>query len=81
MPGASNLAAPLLAALAKLGLSSEQLSRLKGKLVVELQQRRLQHQTACCTVEVSLQLHALIAQPSVLTASFCENLCPGEPQV
>ncbi|KAL0051651.1 hypothetical protein WJX82_011245 [Trebouxia sp. C0006] len=51
MPGTSSLAAPLLVALAKLGLSSEQLSRIKGKLVVELQQRRLQHQTACCTVE------------------------------
>lgn len=88
MPGTSSLAAPLLVALAKLGLSSEQLSRIKGKLVVELQQRRLQHQTACCTVEVSLHLHALLVQPSVLlvqpsvlTVSFCLNLCPGEPQV
>lgn len=57
-----SLESPLLAALTKLGLKSEQLSRITDKLVVELQQHRLQHQTACCTVEVSLQLHALVVQ-------------------
>ncbi len=60
MPGTSSVEAPLLAALAELGLRSEQLSRIKGKLVVELQLSRQQHQTGCCTVEVSLQLHALV---------------------
>ncbi len=71
MPGTSSPAAPLLVALAKLGLSSEQLSRITGKLVVELQQCRLQHQTACCTVEVSLHWSF---------SHQCLNLC-SDPRV
>lgn len=53
-PERLNICAPLQAALAELALNDEQLSRIEGKLMQELQQCRKQHPSAACTLEVSL---------------------------